>query len=337
MGRAKQLSPSKRRSIVELKKANILNKDIAIQLRVSQSAVSRILFKVNTTGNSAPKQRSGRPAKVSTHTKRLMYRTVNANPFITSKALKQSIPQLNNVSKITINDTLRLQFKCNKPLKKPMMTKKHLLKRLQFCREHRNWTTEQWRAVMWSDESTFELFGQSDRFVRIPIGADRCNPRYTQPTVKHPASVMIWGCISGAGRGGLCFLAKGERMNAIRYQAVLEQHLLPFINIRGTDTFMQDGATCHTARTLMRWLQEQGIPTLKWPPNSPDLNPIENLWDIIKRRVALAKCTTIEGLKNEIRRVWVTDTSPDLCKNLVDSMPRRIAAVLKNNGHPSKY
>ena len=252
MGRAKQLSPGKRRSIIELKKINISNKDIANQINVSESAVSRLLHKFELTGTCNPKARSGRLPKISCHTERRMSRIIKANPFMTSSTLKQSIPELNNVSKSTICDHLKnkLGFKTTKPLKKPMMNKSHISKRLAFCREHRNWTQEQWSKVMWSDESTFQLFGQCDRFVCRPSGSDPCNPQYTQPSVKHPGSVMIWGCMSASGRGGLFFLAKGEKMNANKYTEVLNEHLLPFKTIHGTEIFMQDGAPCHMAQCI---------------------------------------------------------------------------------------
>lgn len=143
--------------------------------------------------------------------------------------------------------------------------------------------------------------------------------------------------MSARGRGGLTFLEKGERMNAQRNQKVLEDHLLPFLTIHETELFMQDNAPCHTARSIKSWLVSEQIQTILWPPNSPDINPIENLWEILKQRVADERSTNISDLKNTIRRVWTTDISEELCKSLCLSMPKRIREVVKNKGYPSKY
>ena len=102
------------------------------------------------------------------------------------------------------------------------------------------------------------------------------NSRYLQPTVKHPPSVMVWGCFSSQGRGGLYFLPKGQTMNASRYISVLDDHLLHFMSIHGCTTFQQDSAPCHKANSVMNWFQTKKVRVVKWPGNSPDLNPIEN-------------------------------------------------------------
>ena len=87
---------------------------------------------------------------------------------------------------------------------------------------------------------------------------------------------MVWGCFSSQGRGGLYFLPQGQTMNASRYISILDGHLLNFMNIHGCTTF-QDSAPCHEAKSVMNWFRTKNIRVLKWPGNSPDLNPIENL------------------------------------------------------------
>ena len=84
---------------------------------------------------------------------------------------------------------------------------------------------EDWQKVMSSDESTFLQFASNKPFVRRPHGSSPADSRYLQPTVKHPPSVMVWGCFSSQGRGGLYFLPKGQTMNASRYISVLDDHL----------------------------------------------------------------------------------------------------------------
>ena len=84
-------------------------------------------------------------------------------------------------------------------------------------------------------------------------------------------------------------------------------------------------------------ITDNGIPVLDWPSNSPDLNVIENCWNMMKKKVAAYHPTSETDLKNVLRRVWITEITADYCKTLVQSMPNRIQAVLKNRGFPTAY
>ena len=154
---------------------------------------------------------------------------------------------------------------------------------------------------MFSDESCFQIICNRQGTVRPRTGSDRNCQKYSHLTVKHPDSVMIWACFSGnGGRGGLFFLPKGQKMNSIEYKKVLENHLLQFMDIHGSEIFQQDGAPCHTSKMMKSWFQDSKIELLDWPGNSPDLNPIENVWAIMKRRLQGMTTSSIGILKDEI-------------------------------------
>ncbi|XP_078133330.1 lipid droplet-associated hydrolase isoform X3 [Sander vitreus] len=105
------------------------------------------------------------------------------------------------------------------------------------------------------------------------------NPRCLKSSVKFPQSVMVWGAMSSAGVGPLCFLR--SRVNAAVYQEVLEHFMLPAADQLYGDAdfiFQQDLAPAHSAKATSTWFKDHGIPVLNGPANSPDLNPIENLW-----------------------------------------------------------
>jgi hypothetical protein len=94
--------------------------------------------------------------------------------------------------------------------------------RLKFARAYRGWTVEQWKAAMFSNESHFELqSGENSGRCRRPARLDQFGPKFTKMSMKHPKKVMVWGCFSWKGRGGIEFLRQGEMMNSQHYLKLL--------------------------------------------------------------------------------------------------------------------
>ncbi|KAL0199464.1 hypothetical protein M9458_008004 [Cirrhinus mrigala] len=130
-----------------------------------------------------------------------------------------------------------------------------------------------------------------------------------------------------------------SKVNAAVYQDVLEHFMLPAADQLYGDTdfiFQQDLSPAHSAKATSTWFKDHGIPVLNWPANSPDLNPTENLWGIVKRKMRYARPNNAEELKATIRATCALIT-PEQCHRLIDSMPRRIAAVIPAKGAPTKY
>ena len=99
----------------------------------------------------------------------------------------------------------------------------------------------------------------------------------------------------------------------------------------------QDGAPCHRSRMTMDFLEEQEITTIKWPGNSPDLNPIENMRHIMKCKLEEEEVRSVPQMIEKIKDIWCTEITPLYCSNLATSMPERLMAVLAANGGPTKY
>lgn len=152
-------------------------------------------------------------------------------------------------------------------------------------------------------------------------------------------SIMIWGCISASGVGEIK-VCEG-RMNSDSYIATLEDHLeASIVKLFEEDSpeyiFQQDNAPCHCSKKTKQWFSTNKIPLLDWPPQSPDLSPIENLWTILKRKVAAHKTPSKKVLKEVIFKEW-QNISSDICHKLVATMPNRIKSVIKAKGGSIKY
>ena len=218
-----------------------------------------------------------------------------------------------------------------------MLSKKNIKGRIAFYRKYTNWTKEQWKNVLFSDESTFSQYTSYVRHVRRPAN-QRYNMRYVVPTVQQAPTTMIWGSFGARGLGGFWFLPKNTTINGAVYLDLLKEKLDPHMNILNCTIFQHDGAPCHRTKTVTQWLDQQGIEVLDpWPGSSPDINPIENLWTLMKEQVSLIKPTSENELIAAIKEVWTKRITPQYYETLACSMPDRIKAVLATKGRHTKY
>ncbi len=221
---------------------------------------------------------------------------------------------------------------------KPLLNQRQRQKHLTWAVEKKNWTIAQWSKVLFSDESKFCIsFGNQGPRVWRKSGEAQ-NPCCLKSSVKFPQSVMIWAAMSSAGVGPLCFLK--STVNTAIYQEILEHFMLPSADKLYGDAdfiFQQDLAPAHTAKGTKSWFNDHGVTVLDWPANSPDLNPIENLWGIVKRKMRDTRPNNADELKATVKETWAS-IPPQQCHKLITSMPRRIEAVIKlKEPLPSTY
>jgi hypothetical protein len=231
--------------------------------------------------------------------------------------------------------------------RKPKLTVDHKRRRLEFATTHLNWTREQWSKVVWSDESRFVLYQNDKRrqYVRRLVD-EEYDEKCVQTTVKHGgAGIMVWGCMSRVGLGA-CIRVEGN-INQVVYLDILRETMLPSAHqLVGTDfIFQQDNAPSHTARSVMNWMENPtpevlavmganwDFELITWPAQSPDLNPIEHLWDAIERELSRGEAPRggLAGLTARVEEIW-EEIPIDLIEKLVDSMPKRCQEVINARG-----
>ncbi len=128
-------------------------------------------------------------------------------------------------------------------------------------------------------------------------------------------------------------------VNAAIYQEILEHFTLPSADkLYGYADFIfqQDLAPAHTAKGTKSWFNDHGVTVLDWLANSPELNPIDNLWGIVKRKMRDTRPNNADDLKAAIKAACASIT-PEQCHRLITSMPRRIDAAIHAKGVPTKY
>ncbi|KAG1931840.1 hypothetical protein F2P79_021457 [Pimephales promelas] len=214
-------------------------------------------------------------------------------------------------------------------------TNQHVQARLKFAREHD--PEEDWENIMWSDETKIELFGKnSTRRVWRKKNAE-LHPKNTIPTVKHGGgNIMLWGCFLQKGQKKV-IRVKG-RMNRAMYREIVSKNLLPSVRslkMKHGWIFQHDNDPKHTTRVTKEWLRKKHFKVLEWPSQSPDLNPIENVWTELKVRVSQSQPRNITALEEICMEEWAKIPAT-VCANLVKTYRKRLTSVIANKGYVTK-
>lgn len=286
------------------------------------------------------RKRVGMTRKTSARTLNIIKRQTDCNPRVTAKELKEQNPALlGEVSLRTVQRRLHedLHYRSCRPRLKPHLTEKQIKNRVLFCKNYKDWSLEKWRHVLWSDEAVFSVTGNRSGRVYRPPRSDPYDPRYTQGVTKHPDTIMVWGSFSYFGVGEIVVLPRNMYMNKDNYLELLVDHLPESFEKCQANFFMQDGAPCHRAKDVTGWPRDCEVDFFSdWPANSPDLNPIENLWALMKKKLRRCDTSTIPRLEEAVRNIWL-EMEPNCLQSLADSVPRCLQECLRRRGHPTKY
>ena len=324
MEKKKPLSPYRRCKITEMFESGVPVREIASQHNVSVRSVYRVL-KEKRMG----KKKKGRPTHLSPHQCRKLVAEIRQDPSKSARNLKEKLGISASVR--TIQRELRQKsFVHVRKWKAPRISAVAKAKRVAFAKAYLLKKPKWWQRVIFSDEKKWNLKG-NDGYVSLWVESDR---KYTYDTdCRRLPGIMVWAGITYSKE---IYVVRMDRsVTGKNYKEMLETVVF---HPENTDlpekfVFQQDNAPAHKARVTKDFLESRRIPVLDWPPYSPDLNIIENLWGIVSAKV-------YEGGKEyqNPSELWnaVSDQllaiSPQVIQNLYNSIPGRLMKVIELNG-----
>jgi len=337
---AKHISNFTKGRIIECYNQKYSFREISKRLSVSLGSVSRIIKKYNNNESLNRKRGSGRKNSLNRSSKNfIISQRRNIENFNATKVARILKEEKNiEVCAQTVRNFLHSEgFHAYSPSKKPLLLQKHINLRYEICKKWSFLPDDYWNDVLFSDESKFTLFNSDGRsFVWREKGL-RNSKEYVKSTLKFGGgSVMVWGCFSSKGFGKLVRI--DGIMDKYSYVNILKNNLFTSVSSLGHTNFLfqQDNDPKHTSKYTKEFFLEKNINCIPWPSQSPDLNPIENVWGYIKAQLSGKTFKDKNDLFDKIKNIW-ENLSIDYAKKLTLSMNKRILECLRNKGSYTSY
>ena len=311
---------------------------------LSQSTLSRYRKKFFGLSNHAT---HGRPSKITVQNLNYIERNLrNGNLdgpkgvqcYLANMGVQMSLRNIQHILK-------RRGFKARRKVKTNFVRKDNQKKRFEWAKRHRHLTAVDWRKWGFSDETRVNMWGSDGKSFYWTDRPTELMPHQTEAHVQGDGGgVVFWGMITAEGPSYGNTITKGSVDSEV-YAEILESSLLDTMKYYGLDKktfrFQQDNAKPHTSDSTKKWFRQHGFSVetvLDWPAQSPDLNPIEHVWHQLKRRLNKypTRATTVFELEERIEAEWYKFTKKD-CLKYIDSMPRRIKAVIRSKGGPTRF
>lgn len=336
----RQLTPFERGRIIGLREGGLSFRDIARRTNRSVSTIVGCWRAWNTERRETRARGSGRPRGTTEAQDRYLRLLAFRDRHMPTRRVAAAFHNVEGrpITGASIYRRIRsFGLRSYRPHLVLPLTAEHRRQRLEWCRERLNWDLE-WNTVVFSDESRFCLGSHDGRQMVRRLRGERRNPSFSvERHVARTVGVMVWGAICYGSRSPLIFI-QGS-MTARRYiDVVLDPAAIPYVQGIANAMFQQDNARPHIARISVDHLEQANVRILPWPPRSPDLSPIEHVWDMMGRRLndLPHQPETLQQLRHEIQIIWDVIDQINI-DNLIRSMPRRVAECSNLRGGPTHY
>ncbi|GFT37930.1 transposable element Tcb1 transposase [Trichonephila clavipes] len=312
------------------------------ELRITQSVIFRLWQRFQDDDNVSRCCSTGHSRVTTLNEDRYLAVTAKRNRRSTASDLSRQLSSATGttVSRQTVYRRLgHIGVYVRRPVRCVPLTATHCRLRLTWSREHALWTPQQWSCVMLSDESRFSLQSDFRRTLRWRVPGTRYHQENTIERHRYGgARWLVWGEIILGSRTDLH--VQSVTMTGHIYREVIrQQHVRLFRVSMGAEfLFMDDNARPHRANIVDECLQSEDITRIDWPAYSPNLNPIEHLWDILGRRISAHQPppTCLPELRRALLDEWC-NIPQDQIDNLILNMPRRCKACIASSGRHTPY
>ena len=316
---------------------------IANVMNMARSTTHDAIKRYRETLEYTRRPGSGRPRVTNPNEDRYMVLRVLRERNLPATSVAQQFVNMHGrpISAKTVRRRLKASgLISSRPATGPRLLRMHRVERLRFANDHRDWRNGQWSCVLFTDESRFNLCS--------PDGRERVwrrrGERFSQCCISENVpygggGVMVWAGVCTDARTELVFVENGRLRADMYINECLADHVVPFGQFAGDNfVLMHDNARPHIAHAVGDYLQEVGIHVFPWPARSPDMNPIEYVWDMLGRRVKnrRPRPESLQELRRALGEEWELIPQEDIA-NQIESMPRRIDAVIQARGGNTRY
>lgn len=324
---------------------------VAKRFDTARCTVRKWVKRFSTTGDVTDKPRHGRPSKgLDSCAARALLKSGVRQGMTCPELGKRLKSELDlDVGRETIRAYLRTYLARHvRPKKKPLLTDLQKAKRVAFAKK---WVGKDWSNVVISDSKIFWLCPKGVGYKQWVLYEDEPP---VLPAVKNHTKLHVYGAVSRWGKTPLFPTAGTSRMKfsskgvtAAIYTSLLQENFMPAMRemmqkasprYQGKPwIFQQDGAPAHTAATTKAWLAAaKGVEVMEWPPNSPDLSWIENLWGIVASKLRRRNDLSPNNFQAAVTQEW-ENIPHATCMALYGSIKGRLQACIDRDGAYTKY